>query len=196
MSRQREFDEVEALDAAMRVFWTHGYEGSSLSDLTAAMGISRPSLYAAFGNKDALYEKALERYVGSAKNPVTLALAEPTAERVVASLLQYYAAAPGDRSRPRGCMLVNGALRCGTENEAAEQLTRQYRDGSRLALQRRFEVASKAGERLPGAPAELARWVWTLLHGMSVDAGDGATTAELGKVARRALAEWKNGLPA
>src|ERR1700733_15772686 len=110
--RPRSFDREQALDAAMRVFWKQGYEGASLADLTAAMGINRPSLYAAFGDKEALFRKVLDRYNSGPAAYVCDALNQPTARRAIERLLQGAAdLATGSGHRP-GCLFVQGALAC------------------------------------------------------------------------------------
>src|ERR1700692_2905896 len=111
--RPRCFDLDKALDAAMQVFWRNGYEGASLSALTQAMGINRPSLYAAFGNKEALFRKALDRYVEEWGNYVVRALSEPTARRAVERLLRGTAKSLTERCHPTGCLMVQAALSCG-----------------------------------------------------------------------------------
>src|SRR5215213_8653064 len=108
--RPRQFDAERALDAALMLFWRHGYEGTSLAALTDAMGINVPSLYAAFGNKETLFRKALDRYVQRPASYLPNALKEPTARRVVDKL---FAGAIGMAMNPRhpdGCLLVQGAL--------------------------------------------------------------------------------------
>src|SRR5207342_638017 len=104
--RPRGFDIDEALDCALEVFWRRGYEGASLPDLTEAMGINRPSLYAAFGNKEALFRKAVDRYVDSTSAHVRGALEEPTARGVVERLFSGSVALITDPGNPRGCFLV------------------------------------------------------------------------------------------
>src|SRR5438046_5943942 len=113
VGRPRAFDADEALDQALTVFWRKGYEGASLPDLTRAMGINRPSLYAAFGNKEALFRKVLDRYAEGSAACVREALAEPTARSVVEQLLTSAAELFTDPRNPRGCLAVQGALACG-----------------------------------------------------------------------------------
>src|SRR3954465_7832302 len=108
--RPRAFDERKALDAALKVFWRQGYEGTSLPDLTKAMGINRPSLYAAFGNKESLFRKVVQRYVNGPASYVAVALQEPTARAVAQKLLKGAAENLTDPSHPRGCLAVQGAL--------------------------------------------------------------------------------------
>src|SRR5215211_3297202 len=111
--RPREFNADQALDKALKVFWKKGYEGASLPELTRAMGINRPSLYAAFGNKEGLFRKALDRYAEGPAAYVGEALAEPTARGVAERLLRGAAELLAGPRSPRGCLLVQGALACG-----------------------------------------------------------------------------------
>src|SRR5438093_11447325 len=114
VGRPRAFDVDEALDQALKVFWRKGYEGTSLPDLTRAMGINRPSLYAAFGNKEALFRKALDRYNDGPAAYVREALEEPTARAVVEALLRGAVEQLSSPRHPQGCLMVQGALSCGT----------------------------------------------------------------------------------
>src|SRR5579859_3096090 len=110
--RPREFDAEKALDAALAVFWRKGYEGASLPDLTEAMGINRPSLYAAFGNKEDLFHLALDRYAEGPGAFVQKALEERDARTVAERLLCGAVLLVTDPRRPHGCLLVHGALAC------------------------------------------------------------------------------------
>ncbi|HZY86553.1 MAG TPA: TetR/AcrR family transcriptional regulator [Gemmataceae bacterium] len=189
--RPREFDADKALDRALKVFWRKGYEGTSLPDLTRAMGINRPSLYAAFGNKEALFRKVLDRYAEGPAAYVREALNEPTARAVAERLLGgSIELLTGPRS-PRGCLLVHGALACG---EAAESIRRELaarRATGETAIRQRFERALAEGD-LPSdvCPADLARYVVTVLRGMAVEAAGGATADELRRVVEMALRAW------
>src|SRR5215469_14335980 len=121
--RPRSFDVDKALDRALEVFWRKGYEGASLSDLTRAMGINRPSLYAAFGDKQALFRKVLARYEQGPTGFIHDALSEPTARRMAERLLLGTAASVcGGAGNPGGCMLVQGALAAG---DSAEPVRRE-----------------------------------------------------------------------
>src|SRR2546423_6942052 len=113
IGRPRGFDPDKALDRALQVFWRKGYEGASLSDLTGAMGINRPSLYAAFGNKEALFRRALDRYAAGPAAYAREALNEPTARAVAERLLGGAVDLLSDPRNPRGCLVVQGALACG-----------------------------------------------------------------------------------
>src|SRR5579859_1340790 len=112
MERHREFDVDQALDGALDVFWRKGYEGTSMSDLTEAMGITRPSLYATFGNKEELFRKALDRYDSTCMAFTREAMKQPTARAVVDRLLHGFADAQTDPAHPSGCLGMNGALAC------------------------------------------------------------------------------------
>jgi AcrR family transcriptional regulator len=138
--RPREFDLDAALDAAVTVFWKKGYEGTSLPDLTAAMGINRPSLYAAFGNKEALFRKAVERYLNSVGASVMSALAEP---KVRDAMRRYLTAGlcGADSKQPRGCMLINAALACGDKAEPIRQELAGRRSQMECAIRARLERA-------------------------------------------------------
>src|SRR5947209_3799427 len=141
IGRPRAFDIDKALDRALQVFWRKGYEGASLPDLTRAMGINRPSLYAAFGNKEALFRKALDRYAEGPACYVRQALDEPTARAVAERVLAGSVDLLTDPRNPRGCLLVQGALVCG---EAAESVRRELaarRLAGEVAFRRRFERA-------------------------------------------------------
>jgi AcrR family transcriptional regulator len=195
--RPRAFDVDEALDRALEVFWRKGYEGASLSDLTAAMGVNRPSLYAAFGNKEELFRKALDRYVEGPASFVPAALVAPTARAVAERLLVGAADRLTDPRHPRGCLMVQGALACG---EAAESVRRELaarRAAGEDAVRERFERAQADGD-LPADcnPADLARYVVTVLRGMAVQAAGGASREELRRVVAMAMRAWPGRRPA
>ncbi len=191
LGRPRAFDADAALDHALQVFWRNGYEGTSLSDLTAAMGINRPSLYAAYGNKESLFRKALDRYAEMAGNAIRDALDEPTARGAVERLLRGSAAGSACSQDPRGCLMVSAALACGEGAEVIRQELAARRAGTETLVRRRLERARDEGDLPAGAdPADLARFVATVLHGMSVQAAGGATREELQRVVETALRVW------
>jgi AcrR family transcriptional regulator len=189
--RPRSFDKEHALDAALRVFWEKGYEGASLSDLTEAMGINRPSLYAAFGDKEALFRQVLERYEHGPVAYVAEALQEPTARGAIERMLKGTVAALTRPQSPRGCLYVQGALACGDESSAMRKELATRRSAGELALRKRLKKAKADGE-LPATadPADLARFYMAVMHGMSVQAAGGATRAALEGVAGTALRAW------
>jgi AcrR family transcriptional regulator len=189
--RPRTFDEDAALEKAMKVFWEKGYEGSSLPDLTEAMGMNRPSLYAVFGNKENLFRKAVERYQASHEPLFTASLAEPTALAVVAHLLRGTADAQTESDAPHGCMVVNGALACGEEAQPIRHSLIERRAEKELKLRDRFEQAKRDGDlRSDACAIQLARYVMTISNGMAVQAVDGATRAQLHEVVDQVLRCW------
>lgn len=189
--RPRSFDPDKALDAAMQVFWRKGYEGASLSDLTGAMGINRPSLYAAFGDKEALFRKALERYAEGPAAYVRDALKQPTARAVTEQLLRGSADLLTDPHHPAGCLMVQSALACGEAADCIRQELVAQRLAGEAAVRRRFKRAKAEGD-LPADsdPADLARYVVTISHGMAVQAASGASREALHRVVRTAMRAW------
>ncbi|MGH8592067.1 MAG: TetR/AcrR family transcriptional regulator, partial [Gammaproteobacteria bacterium] len=141
IGRPRAFDVDKALDRALQVFWRKGYEGTSLPDLTEAMGINRPSLYAAFGNKEALFRKALDRYADGPAAYFREALEAPTARAVVERLLLGAVDLLTDPRHPPGCLVVQGALSCGEAAEPIRQELVSRRKAGEAAIRRRFERA-------------------------------------------------------
>ncbi|OLT26855.1 TetR family transcriptional regulator [Actinomadura sp. CNU-125] len=184
--RPRAFDVEERLDRALDVFWRQGYEGTALSDLTEAMGINRPSLYAAYGNKEALFRKVLDRYTEGPAGYVRAALDEPTARAVAEAILK--GAIDVTTSGPGGCLLVQGALVTGRQNEAARREIESRRLQSEKMLAGRFERARAEGDLPPGTDtAALARYVWSVSYGLSVQAAGGTSREDLLQVAGTAL---------
>ena len=189
--RPRAFDPDAALERAMHVFWAKGYEGASLSDLTRAMRINRPSLYAAFGNKEQLFRKVLDRYMDGPLAYFGKALAAPTARDVIEQIFLGAAKMAGDPRNPAGCLVVQGALACGNAARSVRKEIAARRAAAKAALHRRFQRAKREGD-LPqsGDPADLARYVMTVLHGMAVQGADGANQDQLRRVAQVALRAW------
>lgn len=192
--RPPEFDHEEALEKALRVFWAHGYEGASMAEITHAMNINKPSLYAAFGNKEELFRKALGKYLAGPVSYVGDAMHEPTARQVVERFLTKSAAFLTNPDYPRGCMIAMGTLACGEESKTIQQLLIAYRKGYEAALTRRFELAREQSDLPQGAnPKELAKYVATIHQGMSVQAINGATQDELMSVIKLVLNSWPTG---
>jgi AcrR family transcriptional regulator len=190
--RPREFNLDLALDRAMDVFWRKGYDGATLLDLTTAMRINRPSLYAAFGDKQALFRKALDRYAARPAAYLREALAEPTVRTVVERLFRETIRTLTDPRNPRGCLLVHGTLTCGDASESTRRTLIAHRSAGEVAIRARFERAQTEGDLSPDEdPADLARYVVTILQGMAVQAvGGGAGRNELRRVAELALRAW------
>jgi AcrR family transcriptional regulator len=187
MGRPRSFDIDRALDRALVVFWRKGYEGASLSDLTKALGVNRPSLYAAFGDKEALFRKVLDRYLEGPAAYTQEALREPTARAVVERLLLGAADLNTARRNPGGCLMVQGALACGEAADSIRQELTACREAGEAAMRRRFERAKSEGD-LPANvnPADLARYIATVLYGMAVQAAGGASRSQLQRVVEMA----------
>ncbi len=191
LGRPRKFNEEEAVEAAMRVFWDKGYEGASLRDLTEAMGISRPSLYACFGNKETLFRQALDLYEREKMAYVGEALTAPTARGVAERLLRGGLEMQTSVSDPKGCLGVISAVACGREAESIRQEVLARGAASNAALIARLERAKAEGD-LPAAadPQGLARYLSALCQGMAVQAGTGATADELTLLVTTALQVW------
>jgi len=188
LGRPRAFDPEKALDRALQVFWRKGYEGASLSDLTKAMRINRPSLYSAFGNKEGLFRKVLDRYTDNQACYVRQALSETTARAVAEKMLQSAAEMLTDARNPRGCLIVQGALSCGDSATCIRDELKSRRAESQAAILERLKRAKSEGDLPADADArELARFLATVVHGMSVQSASGATRDELRQVARTAL---------
>ncbi|MGD0555245.1 MAG: TetR/AcrR family transcriptional regulator [Streptosporangiaceae bacterium] len=183
--RPRAFDADVALDRALEVFWRQGYEGTALSDLTEAMGINRPSLYAAFGNKEELFAKVVDRYVDGPGAYAGQALEQPHARDVVARLV-YGAVDLTTRPETPGCLAVGCVQPCGPDGEPARQLAIALRKASETALRRRLERARDEGD-LVGDPADVTCFVMTVTDGIAVQAAGGASRAELLRAAELAL---------
>ncbi len=191
--RPRAFDTDAALDKALTLFWSRGYEGTSIADLTEAMGINRPSLYAAFGDKEQLFLKALDRYVAGPAAFAAAALAKPTADEAVESLFREGALALTKPGCPRGCLAVHGALACGEDASAARAALAAQRDASEAAIRNRLEQAQRDGDLSPAQDAgDLAKFVAAMFQGMAVQAAGGAEPAALARLAEHGIAAWRH----
>jgi len=175
----------------LNVFWRKGYEGASLSDLTKAMRINRPSLYAAFGDKGKLFSKVLDRYAEGPASYSIAALQEPTSRAVVERLLYGTADHLTSPQNPRGCLWVQGALACGNGTESVRMELISRRMAGEAALRQRLNRARIDGDLPPEAnPANLARYIATMIQGMSIRAAGGATRGELHRIIDIALQSW------
>ena len=189
VGRPREFDAEEALSSALKVFWRKGYEGASLTDLTEAMGITRPSLYCAFGNKEELFKKALDLYEREKLTFVDKALAAPTACQAIETFL--YSACDLYASDPDtlGCMGVNSVLSCqGVASESVRQELIARRIDVQSRIRARLERAQAEGEFGPEIdPEGLAVFVITIGQGIALQAQQGASRETLRQVVATAL---------
>ncbi len=189
--RPREFCADKALAAALRVFWTRGYEGASLTELTEAMGITRPSLYACFGNKEALFRKALDLYETEKLAYMQTALEAPTARGVAERLLHGALANQSSSCDPKGCLGVISSVACGAEAETIKAEVVSRRASSMSALVQRFERAKQDGDLPDNVEAEaLTHYLLALMQGLSVQAGAGMSCADLGRMVDTALMMW------
>lgn len=190
--RPRSFDRTEALEKAMEVFWKHGFEGSSLTDLTSAMGINSPSLYAAFGSKEALYLEAVRHYGRTMGSATLRALAEaPSVREGLAGMLCAAIGCAAGEAGPRGCMIALGAMQCAPGNERIGEELKEMRRTVRDTLRLKFEAAIAEGVLPPDADAaSLATYFATVLHGIAIQARDGATREELSAIVAHALAAF------
>ena len=180
-----------ALAAALRVFWSKGYEGATMADLTEAMGITKPSLYAAFGNKEQLFVKALDLYEREKMDYVGKALAEPTARRVAEHLLRGALDNQTSNCEPRGCLGVISSVACGEEAESIRKFVLERGASARRALVDRFESAKAEGDLPSHVDIEgLTSYLYAILQGMAVQAGAGASRQELERLISTSLTMW------
>ncbi len=192
VGRPRAFDVDVALQKALEVFWRKGYEGTSLPDLTQAMGINKPSLYAAFGNKEQLFLKAIELYEQRPCGFFMPALAQATAYKVAEFMLLGAAAASANPDAPRGCVVVQGAIACSDSGNAVKEALIAKRQAGTLQLVERFERAKIEGDLPVDAdPKALATYLSTVLQGMAIQATSGADVATLEQIAHTALQVFK-----
>lgn len=188
MGRPREFDAETALDQAMEVFWRHGYEGATIAQLTEAMGINPPSLYACFGNKEGLLKAALDRYTKLRGVWMDEVVAAPTARDVAERMLMGIAEKQTDPANPPGCLLVQGGIACGSGSENVPFELASRRAQNEDQLRDRFVRAQAEGDLKSTAdPAALARYVSAVSVGMGVMASSGSDREALRQVASVAV---------
>jgi AcrR family transcriptional regulator len=193
--RPREFDQEKALDQALELFWRQGYEGTSIADLRKAIGISAPSLYAAFGSKEDLYRRVLERYLAGLGRTLADALREEADTYVAVKRFLFESAQKfAGPKHPRGCLISCAIPTCAPENRAVADIVASKRMESVHILRSRFQKAMKNGELPRDADTEqLARFYGAVIQGMSIQALDGAGTKALRGIAETALRAWPGG---
>jgi AcrR family transcriptional regulator len=190
--RPRTFDRAGALRQAMEVFWEHGYEGTSMSDLTAAMGINSPSLYAAFGCKEELFREAVAYYNDTLGATAADELRDrPTAREAISAVLRHHAEVFCDPDNPRGCMIVLAANTCSDRSRSVHE----YLAGWRMVMERDFAERIERGIADGDVPAgtdaaAIGAFYNTVNHGMAIQARDGADRTKLSAIAESAISAW------
>jgi AcrR family transcriptional regulator len=182
------FDKNAALEAAMLLFWERGYEGTSMADLTETMGLSASSIYAAFGDKQALFSLAVKRYMDSRAQYAARALEEPTLKRFIRALFDNTVAFLTTPGHPPTCMTLAGAMGCSVDAAPARNLLTGIRKQNEMAMRDRLRQARKCGELSADINVEdYARYLSSILAGLSIQAASGSTKAELKRTAEMAL---------
>lgn len=190
--RPRSFDRDEALSSALKVFWTKGYADASMADLTSAMGVNAPSLYAAFGSKEALFREAVRLYTEREGAALWASMSTAaTAREAIEGLLLATAEASGRRDRPKGCLVVLSGAHPDALPDGACGDVAQIRRDSLGAMEARIRAAQDAGEIAPTTdPAAVAAFYTTVQQGMTFRAREGGTAEELAATARAAMLAW------
>jgi AcrR family transcriptional regulator len=190
--RPRTFDRAAALEKAMRVFWEHGYEGAAMADLTEAMGINSPSLYAAFGSKEELFREAVALYEQTEGAAAMAALSSgPTARAAITGAVRANALAYTVPDNPRGCMVVLAATTYTERSESVRDHLAGLRRGMEGLFQERVERGIAEGDVPAGVDAAaVAAFYYAVMQGMAVQARDGASRSALIAVVDRAEAAW------
>jgi len=191
MARTRILDIDSAIETATQLFWRNGYERTSLSDLTQAMGITPPSFYFAFGNKEGLFKQVLARYSQTRLGYAEQALALPKVRDGVETMLSRLAALYSDPDYPPGCLALNNALPCVKSNEPMREEFAEMRAARRARLCARLEQAKAEGDLPANEICEsLARYIMTVGWGMAIDAQSGATREDLLRTVANTMKAW------
>ncbi|QEK95846.1 TetR/AcrR family transcriptional regulator [Achromobacter insolitus] len=195
IGRPREFDRDAALLAAMRTFWTQGYEGTSIQDLVAAMGVNKPSLYSTFGCKEEIFREAVELYDRIEGRATSQSLAQAgTAREAVETMLRANARAYVVEEGPRGCMIVLSSLLGAPENESVRAFLAENRLNGETMLRDRLAQGIAAGDLDSSADVgQLAAFYTTVLEGLSIQARDGASVDKLNMIIDAAMLAWPAG---
>ena len=171
--RPRSFDQEKALEEALKVFWEQGFEGTSLSDLTKAMGINKPSMYSAFGNKEQLFLKAVEMYKARESEYFYQALEQSDIRKVITDIIIGCAEAHSCKDKPKGCLMIQGALACSTDASPIKQAMMDCRKEMGDILLTRFTKAQNEGQLIESAdPQVMTHFMATFLNGLSVHSMD------------------------
>jgi AcrR family transcriptional regulator len=194
--RPRQFDKDEALEVALRLFWEHGYEGVSITMLAEAMDIKVPSLYAAFGNKEALFFATIKRYGDQTRHIYHESFKKKTAYEVAEAILEGEVWLVTQKDKPNGCLMIQGALVTSPKSEAICKMIADMRSMAEKWVTKRFRQAKREGD-LPRTadPASLACYIMTLNSGIALQAKSGVNAKCLRKVVKIALKNWPNILP-
>jgi AcrR family transcriptional regulator len=182
------FDKDAALEAAMLLFWQRGYEGTSMADLTQAMGLNPSSIYAAFGDKHALFQLAVKRYMEMRAQYAGKALEESSLEKVVRALFDNTVAFLTTPGHPPTCMTLAGSVGCSLDASPARDIMTEIRKQNEVAMRERFLQARKSGELSKDVNVDdYTRYLSSILAGLSIQAANGSTKAELTRTANMAL---------
>jgi AcrR family transcriptional regulator len=182
------FDKDAVLEAAMLLFWERSYEGASMADLTQATGLNPSSIYAAFGDKKALFQLAVKRYMEIHAQYAVKALEEPTLEKVVRALFANTIAFLTTPGHPPTCMTLAGAVGCSVDAAPARDLMTEIRKQNQVAIKKRLLKARNSGELSNDIDVgDYTRYLSTILAGLSIQAANGSTKAELKRTAEMAL---------
>ncbi len=195
IGRPRAFDRDTALLAAMRTFWTQGYEGTSVQDLAAAMGVNKPSLYATFGCKEEIFREAVELYDRVEGKATSQSLKKAgTAREAVESMLRSNARAYVVEEGPRGCMIVLSSLLGAPENDSVRAFLADNRLQGEATLRARLAQGMAEGDLAASADLDqLAAFYTTVLEGLSIQARDGASIEKLNIIIDAAMLAWPAG---
>lgn len=191
--RPRSFDRQEALCAALRVFRERGYEGTSIADLQDAIGgLSPPSLYAAFGSKEQLFKEAVELYRTRIKAATNQVIAEaPNARQAIANLLRTTVVNLTEPGEPRGCLLVQGAIACSPSSDSVQRYLQDLRQDGQRIVTKLLKAGVAAGDVPAGTNvAAVASFYTTFIHGLAIQARDGASRAAMTAAVDCAIAAW------
>ena len=182
------FSKDAALEAAMLLFWERGYEGTSMSDLTGAMGLNASSIYAAFGDKHSLFQHSVKRYLSTRAQYAAEALAKPTLPEVIRALFQNTVEFLSNREHPRSCMTLGGTMGCSLGAAPARDLLTAIRRQNEVDIRKRLFEAQRAGELAKSINVDdYTRYISMLLAGLSVQAANGSSNTELKRTADLAL---------